>query len=303
MSRARSSIAGFALLVAAQALAAENSAPLESTKQELRQLEAAQKNKSAPATPDGMKVLTPALEAAAPENPVIQQWTDRKKAEERVEKQKQRKSENWLVNGMEQLGRDGAGTTDVTTTDSEGMSTQTGVVDTSDPGYLLKLFDEQKKHDDGKEASAKTRSAPAPDPFAPFLQNWLGNSPVKGQVLEQFRRANESGGAPVIAGRPEDYRGPDASLTAVATPATTPANLSTAPKPNPYLVDLTPLPATPGLSAGTPPAAALDRTLSTPVPVVTPSPATPLPETRAPAKGPPPSPADEKKYFPQLNRF
>jgi hypothetical protein len=204
MRRARSSIAGLALLVAAQAPAAENSAPLESTKQELRQLEAAQKNKAAPATPDGMKVATPTLEAAAPENPVIQQWTDRRKAEERVEKQqKQRKSENWLVNGMEQLGGEGTATPDPSGPASETAQAQAGVVDTSDPGYLLKLFDEQKKHEDGKDAGAKARPTPGPDPFAPFLQNWLGTSPVKGQVMDQFRRGNETAGAPVVSGRPE----------------------------------------------------------------------------------------------------
>jgi hypothetical protein len=305
MRLARSSIAGFALLVAAQAPAAEGSAPLESTKRELEQLQAAQKNKSAPVTADGVKIATPTLDAQAVENPVIQQWTDRKKSEERVEKQKQRKSENWLLNGMEQLEKEGTAAT-ATTTDAITTGESPGTtVDASDPGYLLKLFDEQKKQTDGKEAAARPRPTPGPDPFAPFLQSWLGNSPVRGQVMDQLRNGNETAGAPVVAGRPEDFRGPEAAaFSGVAVPTSTPGSLPAAPKPNPYLVDLAPL-SSPAkdVSAGSAPLAGIDRALTP----AGPAPATPLiaplPEARAPMKGPPPSPADDKKYFPQLNKF
>jgi len=305
MRGARSSIAGFALLVAAQAPAAETGAPLESTKQELRQLEATQKNRGTSATPDSVKVDTPALDARGPENSVIQQWTDRKKAEDQVDKRKARKSENWLLNGMEQLGREGTATTDAAAKDS-GETDSQALVDTSDPEYLLKVFDEQKKHPDNKAAPTKSHQAHAPDPFAPFLQSWLGSSPVRDQVMEQFRKGNENtGGAPGTAPQvTKDYRSPEAAFTATS-PASAPSSASGAPKPNPYLVDLAPSPAQQNEAiVGAVPVIGLDRALSASgsTPVTAP-PVAPLPETRPPMKGPPPSPADEKKYFPQLNKF
>ena len=107
MRVARSSLLGVSLLLAAQAAGAEASAPLESTKQELRQLENTQKNKSGPGMSDRVKLDTPTLDVGGAGNPGMPQWTERRKEDEkRARREKQRKEENWLVNGVERLGRE-----------------------------------------------------------------------------------------------------------------------------------------------------------------------------------------------------
>jgi hypothetical protein len=150
------------------------------------------------------------------------------------------------------------------------------------------------------------RSTPAPDPFAPFLQGWLGTSPVRDQVMDQFKKGSETGGLSVASGGSSTDFHPPAVVSAADTRAAA-HELAEQAKPNPYLVELnapvpsrdmlagaSAMPATgQGLASGTTPAMA---PLTTPL-------LDSLPDNRAPAKGPPPGLTDDKKYFPQQKKF
>jgi len=298
----RSSLLGVVLLVAAQAAGAEASAPLESTKQELRQLESTQKNKAGPVMSDRVMLDTPTLDVGGVSNPGMPQWIERKKEDEKRARQaKQRKDENWLVNGVERLGREETATTAATADGSTDIEALTNTPDPADPQYLLKLFDQQEKRSATKDTSARVRPTPAPDPFAPFLQDWLGNSPVHSQVMEQFRKGGDAVGPTAVPGGTAEFRGP---VVVGTGPAPLPYETAAVPKANPYLIDSgLPIP-TRDMVGGGGPLSAVDLPLPGAAPApITVAPASPLPDTRAPAKGPPTIPADDKKYFPQLNRF
>lgn len=301
----RTSIVGALLLAAVPAFAAEEAAPLESTKQQLRQLESTQKDKAGAAATGPVKFSTPVLETQRDEDGT-KAWRAQQKQEERQRQQK-RESENWLVNGVEQQGKDGVkpGTISGETTATPEADPLNATRDTSDPQYLLKLFDDQKKRSDAKEPAAKSHAAPAPDPFAPFLQNWLGNSPVRDQVMDQFKKGSETGGmssAPMGGGA--DYRAP---ADAPAGPGATLREPAGPPKPNPYLVELnTPVLAR-GPVAGGSAMPAVDPVFSSGATSlgspVAPAPLDPLPDIRPAEKGPAPGQTDNQKYFPQQKKF
>lgn len=306
--RHSSALGAFWLLAAVAPVAAAESAPLESTKQELRQLESAQKNKTGAVTSDSVKLSAPALDVRGDEDKVLKQWTAGQKAEERKREQQKRKDDNWLVNGVDHLGKEGAPGATKTGQPAEPADNNAMVAarDASDPQYLLKLFDDQKKQSDPKDAAAKSRPTPAPDPFAPFLQGWLGTSPVRDQVMDQFKKGSEAGSLPVAsAGSSSDFRPP-----AVVASSNSSAGLQEPAgqaKPNPYLVELNaPMP-TRDASAGAFPMASVDSlSASGPAPVSAPLTTPlldPLPDNRTPAKGPPPGLTDDKKYFPQQKKF
>jgi len=308
MRCARSSVLGALLLaVAPAAPAAEaGSAPLESTKQELRQLEGTQKNKGGITPAGGVKIDPPALDVRSAETQAVKQWTERQKKEEQQRQQQRRKAANWLVNGVEQLGREGeAGTAATPGQLLENDPDSRVGADSSDPQYLLKLFDEQEKRSKPKETAPRPHAAAAPNPFAPFLQGWLASSPVRDQVTEQFRTGTEPAGGAFAPGGAAGFSPPAAtggpSLANLANQGATAEA-----KPNPYLVELNPsiVATNPIAQVAALPANDLAQALSTPatapLTMVAPD---PLPDARAPAKGPPPGLADDKKYFPQLKKF
>ncbi len=299
---APSSLLGIVLLLAARAAGAEASAPLEAAKQELRQLESTQKNKAGPAMSDPVKLDTPMLDVGGASNPGMPQWTERKKEDEKRARQaKQRQDENWLVNGVERLGREETAATAGTASGSTEVEVLTNTPDPADPQYLLKLFDEQEKRSAAKETPTRVRPTPAPDPFAPFLQGWLGTSPVRNQVMEQFRKGGDVVGPTAVPGGTAEFRSP---VVVDTGPAPLPYETAAAPKANPYLIDSgLPIPTRDGVSgAGPLPTVELTLPGAAPAPATV-APVSPLPDTRTPAKGPPANPADDKKYFPQLNRF
>jgi len=301
MRVARSSLLGVVLLIVAQAAAAEASAPLESTKQELRQLESTQKSKAGPVMPDRVKLDTPTLDVGGASNPGTPQWTERKKEDEKRARQQQRKDENWLVNGVERLRREETATTATTTDEAMAVEALANTPDPADPQYLLKLFDDQAKRSATNGTPAKTRPMPAPDPFAPFLQDWLGNSPVRSQVMEQFRKGGDAAGQTAIPGGTAEFRAPVVAGTGIAP---LPYESAAPAKANPYLTDSSaPIPRYDAIAgAGPLPVPELTLPGAAPAPVSA-VPVSPLPDARTPAKGPPTSPVDDKKYFPQLNRF
>jgi hypothetical protein len=307
VSRRRAWFLGLAGLAAATgAWAAEPaSAPLEGTKQELRKLQADQSANPDTGVTGKLTGAMPQLQTPVPGTMPMEQLATR----EKTERERQKKAEtqkNWLRDGVDQLGKSNDGKhPDKTASDSAMGATEQDKdrPDSSDPNYLLKVYTEQKNADEAKGGREKA-AAPRADPFAPFLQGWLENSPVRGRFFDDFVR------------KPDGVDGgtqpPVASSAAVSTgaafsPAEAAGGSHRAPgtaQPNPYLqgLDLGSLP-DPGNTRG--PAAATAGALPSPVPVQSAGGVVdPIPSSRAEEKKPlslPPS--DDKKYFPQLRKF
>lgn len=291
-----------ALLTGASAAGPEGNAPLAESQKELRKLQAeggAAATSTTGAT-DGLKASLPTFQAPADNAPALQRLSPEQL--QRETKQRSDAQKNWLLNGMKKLSRESDAPERGTDEQEDAMQ-----LDTSDPGYLIKLYEKQKKAAQTK-AMTETKGAHSTtksDPFAPFLQGWLATSPVKDQLLADPQRTLAGGlnvASAVLSGEPTNTApvastgGPGHDATALGT------------KPNPYLLDLgappdsaspgghSSVPTTSGLAPAVPPG-----TPSSPSVVPTlqsaPEPA------RADRRPPPPPLAEEKKYFPQLNKF
>ena len=300
----RNAILG-SVLLAAVAPGSESTAPLESSRQELRKLQGGQKAGEAPSAKDGLRPSLPTLVTPGQESLPSPELLSPEKLEKERKLQKEREArKNWLVNGVQQLektdkAREGPGQP---ATEKLPAAETTKAGEGQDPQYLLKLYDEQKKIETERQTDSRPQRATSADPLAPFLQGWLGNSPARGQFFDEFSRKNEAGpvdSAPVV--------GPTTpSGTHAATPTLGLGGPDKAPAaPNPYLTELAPIrnsqPAPSALtSTGAFNPAAANPVFTPPVVVAPPPPA----EVRQPEKkAPPPPQADDKKYFPQLNRF
>lgn len=303
-SRVPSTVLGVVLL-AASVRGAETGAPLETTRQELRKLGGGQKPNSGPSATEGLRPSLPTIQTPGQESLPPLQPLDPEKLEKEKKRQKEERK-NWLVNGVEQLERKekeketGAFVPEENKTDASS----TRSVDGSDPQYLLKLYDEQKKSADAQKAEMKPRHSPQADPLAPFLQGWLGNSPVRGQFFDEFVRKPEgtaaaTGPSAPVPGGPARDRG-----FAPQQQATPPGN-DISRQPNPYLAELNrPIQAEPSANV-----LSLQNTLNPAVVApATSKPLVPAPdllaEPRQPERKPLPAPlADDKKYFPQMRKF
>lgn len=290
-------------MIAGAGLFAANSEPLEATKQELRTFDRRRPNESPNAT-EGLRPNMPAIQAPGQDALPGIQSADPEKAEKERKRRKDAQK-NWLVNGVEQLEKSemqkeagGSGSAEEIEGESAGAATD------DDPQYLLKLYDQQKKGQDARKAEKPAQRAPRSDPFAPFLQDWLGTSPVRGQFFDRFVRNepttaaaggdNSSGVTHAIANR--DPFG-------VNQPAE-PGLSESEPQPNPYLVpSIAPSFSQPGrnhdlLQNPTGPVVNVPPGQSSIPPALAPS------DNRPPERKPPPPPlADERKYFPQLKKF
>jgi hypothetical protein len=298
--RAPSAMLG-AVLLTAVFQGADTGAPLESTRQELRKLNGNQKADSGPSATEGLRPNLPSIQTPGQESLSPLQLMDPEKLEKERKRQKQERK-NWLVNGVEQLERkDKEKTADAFSTEeatTDGSDTR--ALDGSD---LLKLYDEQKKLEEVHKIETKSqRSAPS-DPLAPFLQGWLGNSPVRGQFFDEFAR--KPGGT--ISGEgPSGVASVNSNRDFGMGPlALTNSGNDLPAKPNPYLVELNrPVQSEPvantlsvqnALNPGVP-----IPSFSKPLMSPTPPPA----EMRPPERKPLPTPlADDRKYFPQLKKF
>lgn len=277
-------------------------APLSGTKQELRELERNRSGAGKDQPGGALKLDTPTL--PAPGQTVVPFAPSRTVEQMELEKKQQKaleKSGSWLVNGVRELEKEEKQKTDPAAARREQEQEQlradpTEKVDRTDPNYLLKLFDEQKRE---KTADAKAKPSTTPDPLAPFLQDWLGNSPVRGQFFDQFAKRSEPGTVePALSpGSAPGLRGPVSSA-----PAREPLAVD---RPNPYLTELPQLSAE---AARPQPPANLSGPANTGlgnVPVRTPGPVVdPAPPPRETPKTPPlPTKPDSEKYFPQLKKF
>jgi hypothetical protein len=300
------------LLVAAVAGRGAEAPPaagaLDRTKTELQQLQRDQKVKSG--QEDSKVKLGGAVVdlQIGPDSSSPEAWLAEKMKRERKLSREKEANKNWLLEGMEKLEKEEAQAKSpnaLAVKDGAADQSEVKPIDQSDPQYLLKLFDGQKKVSDNKSSVGKSPAAASPDAFAPFMQSWLGSSPVKGQVMEQFARKPDNdgfaGGAPVLPG---DYHGPAGG--AVGGPPVAGHDAAAATRANPYLADL----GSPILSKEVTQEAPVLQSMGAPAmtsdaerggPVLLPS--APAADNREHPKGPPPSPADDKKYFPQLKRF
>jgi hypothetical protein len=295
------------VLLAAMAQGTEGGAPLETSRQELRKLQGGQKAGEAPSAKEGLRPSLPSLVTPGQESLPPPELLSPEKLEKERKLQKEREArKNWLVNGVQQLEKTDKAKEGLSQSETQLLPAASAAKteEGRDPHYLLKLYDEQKKIETERQGDAKVQRAPAADPLAPFLQGWLGNSPARGQFFDEFSRKTETGPvgpAPVV--------GPATpSGTHAATPTLGLAGPDKAPAaaaPNPYLTELAPIrssqPAPSALtSTGAFNPAANNPVFSPPVVVAPPPPA----EVRQPErKAPQPPSADDKKYFPQLNRF
>ena len=218
-------------------------------------------------------------------------------------KKKQEANKNWLVEGVEKLEKEARAKDHGAAVEKSAAFTgeEARPLDSSDPDYVLKLYGEQQQEAEAK-AGAKHPGPARTDPFAPFLQGWLGGSPVHGKFFDEFVRKPDASGLTVasaslpVSGAVQSFsNGEPVSFTREA---------SGAPQPNPYLQGLD-MPSGQDLKGGqnqpaTGPEAWLKPADLSPASL----PAAPLPAVRqADSKLQLPPLADEKKYFPQLKKF
>ena len=160
--------------------------PLENTKQELKKLRTEQ------TTPSGAvagKFTDGLSQFKAPLPEPLQQNLPRPEELERELKQRSEAQKNWLVDGVDNL--DKAPATRSRPKDARGNALKSDenpeTLDPHAPNYLLKLYANQKRADETKSGQAKSSGGQA-DPFAPFLQDWLGTSPARGKFFDEFVR-------------------------------------------------------------------------------------------------------------------
>jgi hypothetical protein len=289
---------------------AEPVAPLESSKQGLRKLESGQTGSRGPEAKEGLRAETPGLSIPGQESlPLPVLMTPDKQEKQRKTEKERAESQNWLVNGVRRLeAADKRAALEPSQKEAAeaGAAMESAPSDTTDPQYLLRIYDEQKKVEEGRQNVAAGTRKPVADPLAPFLQGWLGNSPSRGPAFDDFVRGRSSGSP----GQPIGVTAPGQPLTTDTTGAASPATSEPAQLPsgpNPYLDNSSAMGI--GLDAlnrplHTAPPAQLPSLAAGPQPSVSVAPLTPVPELRpAERKAPPPPQADDKKYFPQLNKF
>ena len=297
----RAAIAGFALgavLLAARA-AEPVGAPLADSKRELKALQAEQATK---ANPSG-KIMGNVPDVGAPtpgEMPI--DLTSSIKTEKELKKKTDARK-NWLLDGMDQLGQNSKGT-NKDTRDTGEVKNAADEEKPAEGDTLLKLYSEQKKKDEAR-TEARTAAVARNDPFAPFLQGWLANSPAIGKPFEGSGRKPDAVGGTVAA------PGPASGAINFSQSAGGPSDLGGTrgqpmpvnPQPNPYLE--TPVgPALTDFSAIRNQGSAANIGTSTAVPLPNPALGEPAPASRTAEKKPQfLRPSDNDKYFPQQKKF
>ncbi len=319
MSRrfAASAVFAVATLALSAQTAAPADAPLSQTKQQLQgmQKDRAAEKAGTGITSSGLREaiptpqVTPALDLPAPL---------RMDEREKDAKQKQDSRRNWLLDGYDKLkdrkadpltGRRGAAT-------AEGEVADEAPLDPADPDYFLRVYEKQRAETLARQeaqSAAATESrlaggaATANDAFAPFLKDWLANSPVRDALgdVAGAGASNRGAGPGSAIAEPGARGGPAADGAGGATAFTLPGLGGAAakgPAPNPFVQALG-LP-TAGDAAANDFKPAVADALN-PAPASSPNLMLPAPESRnsdPPRVAPPPA-QDAKKYFPQLKKF
>jgi hypothetical protein len=193
---------------------------------------------------------------------------------------------NWLLEGVELQTR---ARTAARPRAGAGTRGETPLIDVSDPAFMLRLYlaqpaarsvpEETRSHDGASDRSAQSGVGS----FDTFLSQWVSkrDPALRGLIDAAAPTPASAVFAGPGAGRPSAEPEP-ASVTA----------------PNPFLAAFEldrPGPAFGDIFSAAPGAPAPPPAFAPPLPA---------PEASAPAPAaPPPNPANDKKYFPQLNRF
>jgi len=291
------------LLAATAAGAAEQGgAPLEASKKALQELQTDQTAKPE-ANITGNKPPNALPQSQVPPPAAMQDFGNRRTNEKDLKKNKDGQA-NWLLDGVEKLGRDAKNRNPRGRDNRRDLpEDEEAEPDSSDPDYMLKLYARQKK-ESAEKTEVRQSTKARTDPIAPFLQEWLGNSPVRGKFFDEYVRKSDAGpGAALSTGPAErvsgqglDYpvRFEDRRVAGSATPP-----------PNPYLDGFDPprpFAESGSRSIGQSPVAPM--TFGSPAGSPQLPAAGPNPVARPAEKKPPLlAPSDNEKYFPQQKKF
>lgn len=300
---------------AASAAAQEAGAPLSNTKQQLQTLSKDQSAQKSGENSDlglrnalpGINAPTPPIDLALPKPPENER--------DRKDGRKGKDQKNWLLDGYDKLDRKRTGAqAGVRGRDDKLEELDEEPLDPRDPDYFLRVYEKQREESLAKQeqqqlradAANSTTSSAGNDAFAPFMKEWLAGSPVGDALRDSLggARAGQSGsvvetGALPGAARPESRETTTLNVTGLLGGGESKSGAG--PASNPFIQAL-------GLGAA---AESKPLEMQSPVaePVVLP-PRPAAPELTLPEKAktdtnfrPPPSPADDKKYFPQLKKF
>lgn len=283
-----------ALGTAALTFAADDpNAPLANTKQQLQSLkkdEAAQKA----GTQGVAKFDLPALNTPGQELDL-----PAPKREEADAKSRAADRKNWLIEGYDKLDKK----SEAKRADGKASADEKPL-DPSDPDYFLRLYERQRAERDANtrefdRLQMNERSSEAADPFAPFMNDWLANSPVRDALKDSL--GHQATAAEMLPGAETVS---SSASAAPAAPVSGEALRETGT--NPFVQALG-LPAldqskptdvrTPIVTLQNPPAAS-----TSPVPANTIYDLPERPKVDLKQSLPPP-PSEDKKYFPQLKKF
>lgn len=310
-------LAGIAFLLAATnpSLAADDpNAPLAHAKQELKQLQRDEAAKQSGAAGEKLQGALPKFHAPTPGQSEIDPSPARNAQKESERRHRASEGNNWLIEGYDQLdpknsaprGKRAAGKIDPREDEREPLRP-------GDTGYLLQLYEKQRREAAGAEsrpgaARHNTMVSAQADPLAPYLKDWLANSPVRDVALGALGRRDPADTAGVL---PDD--GPDrAAGNFPNVPSSLGFDHSSRGRKdaaeNPFLPTLAPTQPGGGTGGGPQGLAPASARLGAPAAFAPPrSLAVPLenpPSRRPDTRKPPPSQREEdRKYFPQLKRF
>ena len=303
----KAGLAALLLLGAATALGAADDpkAPLADTSQQIQQLKKQENDAKTGAPSASLQAVLPGLQASVQGREALPVGDVPLAKPADKEKVRRQAKKNWLVDTYDQLDpkADHRKALDLWSRESPvagGEKAETSDVDDSD---LLTLFrNDAKEPTRSDENPHKPLASPTADPLAPFLREWLGQSPVRDAVLSTLAPGESAGiAAAGPSGGGANVAAPMNSLSVGNPHAGSPAK-----EENPFLAAL----ALPTLesAAGAPPPAPMPEPLPQLDKLGTPGPLAPSGPAAAPAKEdwrkPPPSATDDdRKYFPQLKRF
>jgi hypothetical protein len=287
-----------ALGTTALAFAADDpNAPLANTKAQLQTLkkDAAAQNADAPAGP---KLNLPSLTAPGPELDIQRPGRDGGEAKEKRRAEKK----DWLLEGFDSLDRKRS--SDAAKRVSGQSEDDEKPLDPNDPDYFLRLYERQRAQRDAQQIDVNGSPtnefrADTGDAFAPFMKEWLANSPVRDVIKDTM--TDTARADPVL---------PQATTSALPHEARSGAlpseSVGNSGAPNPFVQAL----GLPALESSRPAVVSGSvgngvRDLTPPAP---PAPANTIYDLPARSKADvkralPPPPSEDKKYFPQLKKF
>lgn len=290
--------AAAAVGTAALAFAADDpNAPLANTKAQLQTLKkdaAAQKAD----TPDGPKLNLPSLATPGPEFDIQRPTRDGNEATDN----KRAGRKDWLLEGFDKLERKRS--SDAAKRGTGQSEDDEKPLDPNDSDYFLRLYERQRAQRDAQQlvvngAPTSEFKTDAGDAFAPFMKEWLANSPVRDALRDSMP---DTARADAILPRTTANAPAQETRLDVLSRETARSNAA----PNPFVQAL----GLPALESGspavvhgseqngannlTPPAAPASANTIYDLPA--------QPKTDLKRALPPP-PSEDKKYFPQLKKF